>query len=93
MPSAHHRVGWLIGRGGGCSSLSVWALASSALLVIATVVAYSLVRSRAIAQKLWRDLSVMFGSGGRSHRGCFAIASAGADRAVDYILTTIQSLI
>ncbi len=91
MPTARHRVGWLIGAA-VLFTLSVWALASSALLVIATVVAYLLVRLKRDRQKLWRDLSVMFGSA-VGVTGLLAIASAVLIGPWDYILTTIQSLI
>jgi hypothetical protein len=91
MPTARHRVGWLIGAA-VLFTLSVWALASSALLVIATVVAYLLVRLKRDRAKLWRDLSVMFGSA-VGVTGLLAIASAVLIGPWDYILTTIQSLI
>jgi hypothetical protein len=91
MPTARHRVGWLIGAA-VLFTLSVWALASSALLVIATVVAYLLVRLKRDRHKLWRDLSVMFGSA-VGVTGLLAIASAVLIGPWDYILTTIQSLI
>jgi hypothetical protein len=91
MPTARHRVGWLIGAA-VLFTLSVWALASSALLVIATVVAYLLVRLKRDRQKLWRDLSVMCGSA-VGVTGLLAIASAVLIGPWDYILTTIQSLI
>jgi Dolichyl-phosphate-mannose-protein mannosyltransferase len=90
MPSTRHRVGWLIGAA-ALFTLAVWALASSALLVLATVVAYWLVRRKRDRPNLWRDLSVMAGVA-IGVTGLLAIASAVLIGPWDYILTTIQSL-
>jgi hypothetical protein len=91
MPSARRRTGWLIGAA-VLFTLAVWALASSALLVLATVVAYWLVRRKRDRQKLWRDLSVLAGVG-VAVTGVLVIASGLLIGPWDYILTTIQSLI
>jgi hypothetical protein len=91
MPSARHRVGWLIGSA-VLFTLSVWALASSAPLVIVTVLAYLLIRLKRDRAKVWRDLSVLFGVA-VGVTGLLAIASAVLIGPWDYILTTIQSLI
>jgi hypothetical protein len=91
MPSARHRIGWVIGAA-VLFTLAVWALASAALLVIATVVAYWLVRRKRDRPNLWRDLSVMVGVA-VGVTGLLAIASAVLIGPWDYMLTTIQSLI
>jgi hypothetical protein len=91
MPSARHRIGWLIGAA-ALFTFSVWALASSAPLVLATVVAYWLVRRRRERQRLWRDLAVMVGSA-VGVTGLLVVASGLLIGPWDYILTTIQSLI
>ena len=91
MPSARHRVGWLIGAA-VLFTLSVWALASAAPLVIATVAAYWLIRLKRDRANVWRDLSMMFGVA-FGVTGLLAIASAVLIGPWDYILTTIQSLI
>ncbi len=91
MPSARHRIGWLIGAA-VLFTFSVWALASAAPLVIATVVAYWLIRLKRDRANVWRDLSVMFGVA-VGVTGLLAIASAVLIGPWDYILTTIQSLI
>jgi 4-amino-4-deoxy-L-arabinose transferase-like glycosyltransferase len=91
MPSQRHRIGWLIGAA-VLFTLAVWALASSAPLVIATVLAYWLVRRKRDRQKLVRDLSVMV-IAALAVTGLLMIASAALIGPWDYILTTIQSLI
>jgi hypothetical protein len=91
MTSARHRIGWLIGAA-VLFTFSVWALASSGLLVLATLVAYWLVRRKRDRPNLWRDLSVFVGVG-VAVTGLLAIASAVLIGPWDYILTTIQSLI
>jgi hypothetical protein len=91
MPSARHRVGWLIGSA-VLFTLSVWALASSAPLVIVTVLAYLVIRLKRDRAKVWRDLSVLFGVA-VGVTGLLAIASAVLIGPWDYILTTIQSLV
>src|SRR6202043_1965314 len=60
MPSVRHRVGWLIAAA-ILFTLAVWALAASAPLIIATVVAYWLVRRKRDRPKLWRDLGILLG--------------------------------
>ena len=91
MPSQRRRIGWLIGAA-VLFTLAVWALASSAPLVIATVIAYWLVRRKRDRQKLLRDLSVMVVVA-LAVTGLLMIASAALIGPWDYILTTIQSLI
>jgi hypothetical protein len=91
MPSARYRIGWLIGAAVLLTS-AVWALASSAPLVLATVVAYWLVRRKRDRQRLWRDLSVLVGVA-VGVTGLLVIASGLLIGPWDYILTTIQSLI
>jgi hypothetical protein len=91
MPSARHRVGWLIGSA-VLFTLSVWALAASAPLVLATLLAYWLVRRKRDRPMLWRDLGLMAGAA-VGVTGLLVIASGLLIGPWDYILTTIQSLI
>lgn len=91
MPSARHRTGWLIGAA-VLFTLAVWALATSAALILATLVAYWLVRRKRDRPRLWRDLSVMAGVA-VAVTGLLMIGSAVLIGPWDYILTTIQSLI
>jgi hypothetical protein len=91
MPSARHRLGWLIGSA-VLFTFAVWALASSAPLVVATLIAYWLVRRSRDRPKLWRDLSVM-GGVAVAVTGMLVVASGLLIGPWDYILTTIQSLI
>jgi hypothetical protein len=90
MPSARHRLGWLIGSA-VLFTLSVWALATSAALVLATVLAYGLVRRKREPAHLWRDLSVLVGVA-VAVTGLLVIGSAVLIGPWDFILTTIQSL-
>ncbi len=91
MPSARYRVGWLIGAA-VLFTLAVWAVAASAPLVLATLLAYWLVRRKRERPKLWRDLGLLAGTA-VGVTGLLAIASAVLIGPWDYILTTIQSLI
>ena len=91
MPSARHRAGWLIGAA-VLFTLAVWAVAASAPLVLATLLAYWLVRRKRERPKLWRDLGLLAGTA-VGVTGLLAVASAVLIGPWDYILTTIQSLI
>jgi hypothetical protein len=91
MPSARHRIGWLIASA-VLFTFAVWSLATSAALVIATILAYWLVRRKRDRTKLLRDLSVMVGVA-VAVTGLLVIASGVLIGPWDYILTTIQSLI
>jgi Dolichyl-phosphate-mannose-protein mannosyltransferase len=91
MPSARHRLGWLIGSA-VLFTLSVWALATSAALVLATVLAYWLVRRKRDPAHLWRDLSVLVGVA-VAVTGLLVIGSGLLIGPWNFILTTIQSLI
>lgn len=91
MPSARRRAGWLIGAA-VLFTLAVWAVAASAPLVLATLLAYWLVRRKRERPKLWRDLGLLAGSA-VGVTGLLAVASAVLIGPWDYILTTIQSLI
>ena len=91
MPSARHRAGWLI-TSAVLFTFAVWAVAASAPLVLASVLAYWLVRRKRDRPNLWRDLALMVGSA-VGITGLLAIASAVLIGPWDYILTTIQSLI
>ncbi|HVC43110.1 MAG TPA: hypothetical protein VND54_14115 [Candidatus Saccharimonadales bacterium] len=91
MPSARHRVGWLIGSA-VLFTLAVWAVASSAPLVLATVLAYGLVRRKRDRTKLWRDLGLIVAAAA-GVTGLLVLASGLLIGPWDYILTTIQSLV
>ncbi len=72
--------------------MAVWSLATTAALVLVTLLAYFLVRRQRDRPKLWRDLSVMVGVA-VGVTGLLMVASAVMIGPWDYILTTIQSLI
>jgi len=91
MPSARHRPAWLIGSA-VLFTLAVWAVAASAPLILATLLAYWLVRRKRDRPRLWRDLGVMVGTAA-GVTGLLSVASAVLIGPWDYILTTIQSLI
>jgi Dolichyl-phosphate-mannose-protein mannosyltransferase len=91
MPSERHRTGWLIASA-VLFTFAVWALAASAPLVLASVLAYWLVRRKRDRLNLWRHLSVMAGVA-VAVTGLLAVASAALIGPWDYVLTTIQSLI
>ncbi len=91
MPSARHRAGWMTGAA-VLFTLSVWAVAASAPLVLATLLAYWLVRRKRERPKLWRDLGLLAGTA-VGVTGLLAVASDVLIGPWDYILTTIQSLI
>ncbi len=91
MPSARRRVAWLMGSA-VLFTVAVWALAASAPLILATLLAYWLVRRKRDRPRLWRDLSIVAGVV-VAVSGLLAIGSAVLIGPWDYILTTIQSLI
>ncbi len=91
MPSARHRTGWLIGAA-VLLTFAVWALASSAPLVLGTIVAYWLVRRKRDRERLWRDLLILVGVA-VGVTALLVIASGLLIGPWDYVLTTIQSLI
>jgi hypothetical protein len=91
MPSARHRIWWLVGSA-VLFTFAVWALATSGALVLATVLAYWLVRRQRDRPHLVRDLSVMVGVA-VGVTGLLMIASGVLIGPWDFILTTIQSLI
>ena len=74
MPSARHRVGWLIGAA-VLFTFAVWSLATSAALVLATVLASGSSGANATGAKPLRDLSVMVGVAA-AVTGLLMIASA-----------------
>jgi hypothetical protein len=91
MPSARRRAGWLIAAA-VLFTLAVWAVAASAPLILATLLAYWLVRRKRERPNLWRDLALIAGTA-VGITGLLAIASAVLIGPWDYILTTFQSLI
>jgi hypothetical protein len=91
MPSTRHRVAWLIGSA-VLFTFAVWALATSAPLILATILAYWLVRRKRAQPKMWRDLAVMAGVA-VAVTGLLGLASILLIGRLDYVMTTIRSLI
>jgi hypothetical protein len=91
MPSARHRVAWLMASA-GFFALAVWSIATSAPLVVATLVAYGLIRIYRERTNLLRDAAVMAGAA-VIVSAALAIGSGVLLGKFDYIVPTIQSLI
>ncbi len=91
MPSARHRIGWLIGAG-LLFTMALWALAASAPLIIVTLAVYARIGFARDRGHLLRDIAVVGGSS-VAVTGLLVIGSAVLIGPLDYIQTTIQSLI
>ncbi|MGA7986956.1 MAG: hypothetical protein WCB51_01000 [Candidatus Dormiibacterota bacterium] len=91
MPSVRHRVGWLIGAG-VLFTMALWALATSAPLIIVTLAVYARIAFTRDRGHLLRDIAAVGGSA-VAVTGLLVIASGLLIGPFDYIQTTIQSLI
>jgi hypothetical protein len=91
MPSVRHRVGWLIGAG-ILFALALWALATSAPLIIVTLAVYARIGFARDRAHLFRDVAVL-GGAAVAATGLLVIGSGLLIGPLDYIQTTIQSLI
>jgi hypothetical protein len=91
MPSQRHRLAWLAGSA-GCFTLSVWSIATSLPLVVATVAIYGLIRFYRDRANIFRDAAVMAGAA-LAVTAALAVGSGILLGKFDYIVPTIQSLI
>jgi hypothetical protein len=91
MPSIRHRVGWLIAAG-VLFTMALWALATSAPLIIVTLAVYARIGFARDRGHLLRDI-VAIGGSAVAVTGLLVIASGLLIGPLDYIPTTIQSLI
>jgi hypothetical protein len=91
MPSVRHRVGWLIGAG-ILFTMALWALATSAPLIIVTLAVYARIGFARDRAHLLRDIAVV-GGAAVAVTGLLVIGSGVLIGPLDYMQTTIQSLI
>lgn len=91
MPSGRHRVGWLIGAG-ILFTMALWALATSAPLIIVTLAVYARIGFARDRAHLLRDIAIV-GGAAVAVTGLLVIGSGLLIGPLDYIQTTIQSLI
>jgi hypothetical protein len=91
MPSLRHRVAWLA-VSAGFFTMAVWSIATSLPLVVASVVAYALIRYYRERANLFRDAVVMVGAA-VAVTVVLAIGSGILLGKFDYIVPTIQSVI
>jgi hypothetical protein len=91
MPSSRHRVGWLIGAG-ILFTMALWALATSAPLIIVTLAVYARIGFARDRSHLFRDIAVV-GGAAVAVTGLLVVGSGLLIGPLDYIQTTIQSLI
>lgn len=91
MPSQRHRQAWLAASA-GLFALTVWSIATSLPLVIATVAVYGVIRFYRDRAHMFRDAAVMLGAA-LAVTAALAIGSGIFIGKFDYIVPTIQSLI
>jgi tetrahydromethanopterin S-methyltransferase subunit C len=91
MPSQRHRLVWLAAST-GFFTLTVWSIATSLPLVIATVAVYGVIRFYRDRAHMFRDAAVML-SASLAVTAALAIGSGIFIGKFDYIVPTIQSLI
>ncbi len=90
MPSSR-RMPWLIAAA-GLFTAAIWALASAALLVLATVAVYAVIRLRREREHLLRDVAVCAASAAVI-TGALGVGSKLFIGPFDYVIPTIQALI
>jgi hypothetical protein len=91
MPSVRHRTAWLA-VSAVCVTLAVWSIATSAPLVVATLVVYAVIRVWREPAHIYRDALVMVGAA-LAVTGVLAVASGVLLGQFDYISPTIHSVI
>jgi hypothetical protein len=91
MPSQRHRLAWLAAST-GFFTLSVWSIATSLPLVIATVAVYGVIRFYRDRAHMVRDATVMVGAA-LAVTAALAIGSGVFIGKFDYMIPTIQSVI
>jgi dolichyl-phosphate-mannose-protein mannosyltransferase len=91
MPSARRRTVWLAASA-VCFTLSVWSIATSAPLVVATLAVYAVIRLLRERKHIYRDALVMVASA-MVTTGVLAVASGLLLGQFDFVLPTIQSVI
>jgi hypothetical protein len=91
MPSVRHRSAWVIGSA-VLFTLALWALATSAPLIIVTLVVYARINWLRERTSLVRDAALM-GGAFVAVTGLLVVASGLVIGPLDYIQPTIQSLL
>jgi len=91
MPSTQHRTRWLVASA-AFFTLSVWSIATSAPMVIATIAVYLLIRRIRDRAHLVRDATVM-GGAAVGVTALLAVLSGWLIGQFDFVVPTIQSLL
>ncbi len=91
MPSARHRVRWLVGSA-AFFTVAVWTFATSTALIAATVATYAVIRWRRDRVNVVRDIEIVAGVA-VAVTAVLAVGSLVLLGQLDFILPTIKSVI